>query len=133
MLSHLRAGVALSSVKIVSSFAMMFALMLQPAIAADDWFVMRTYSSIGLVQGEGETYGLAVSFVPYSGGEKVLWRMAAGRLEPPILLNADRQGSSIFVVVPAGHEGAGRWKIVEQKGVAIAQGPNDLVFKMIRK
>jgi hypothetical protein len=118
---------------IVLFFAIPFTTNLPSALAAEDWFVIRNYSGIGFTKDEGETYGLAISFVPYSGGEKVLWRMAAGRLETPLLLNTIRRGSSITLVVPPGHEGAGLWKIVEEKNTAIARGPNDLVFKMNRK
>ena len=102
------------------------------AFAAEPWFAMRSYTSLGTVKGEGESYGLAVSFVPFSGGERVLWRMAAGRLEPPLLLNAEREGRYIIVEVPSGIEGEGVWKLLEQNGTTVARGPNDLVFNMKR-
>jgi hypothetical protein len=94
-------------------------------VNATEWFSERGYSNMGFNKELGETYGLEISIVPYSGGEKVLWRSAEGSLDEPILVDGLEENSEILVKVPDRSGRIVEWKIKERGSYATVSSLND--------
>ena len=94
---------------------------------------LRTFSSIAFNRDAGDYYGLELTFVPYTGGTYVLWRMASGRIQPPRLLEAIPKGRGWVLQLPADDDVPGEW-LVEQSGQELsAKAPTGTVFKLKRR
>lgn len=98
--------------------------------AADVTVGMRVYSQMNYTPSEGEFYGLQVAIVPYSKGQKILWRSGSGRLDEPLLLDAVGNGDVLKVVVPEENDQFGEWTLSQDGKVIHARGPRDLHFDL---
>ena len=102
-------------------------------VSASNGMALRVYSSGEYSSQEGERYGLEVTFVPFYGGVRVLWRMASGKVWPPVLTDAVKENDTWVIEVPVGEEGTGKWILKESAGRLTATGPNGLKFQMRRR
>lgn len=91
---------------------------------------LRTFSSIAFNRDAGDYYGLELTFVPYTGGTYVLWRMASGRIQVPRLLEAIPKGRGWVLQLPADDDTPGEW-VIEQRGQELAaKAPTGIVFRL---
>lgn len=94
---------------------------------------LRTFSSIAFNRDAGDYYGLELTFVPYTGGTYVLWRMASGRIQAPRLLEAIPKGRGWVLQLPADDDTPGEW-VIEQRGQELAaKAPTGAVFRLKRR
>jgi hypothetical protein len=91
---------------------------------------LRTYSDMNFNKLEGEFYGLQVVIVPYSGGQKILWRSGGGKLDPPLLLDAVKEGNGWKIVVPENSDFFGEWTLSFDRKTLRAIGPRGLQFDL---
>ena len=94
---------------------------------------LRIFSSIAFNRDAGDYYGLELTFVPYTGGTYVLWRMASGRIQTPRLLEATPKGRGWVLQLPADDDVPGEW-VIEQSGQELsAKAPTGTVFRLKRR
>ena len=93
---------------------------------------LRTFSSIAWSPEAHEWFGLEITFVPHTGGTYVLWRVAGGRIEAPLLLQAILDGRFWTVEMPSNDidTPGGAWRIEERAREAIAKSPTGGAFRM---
>jgi hypothetical protein len=78
---------------------------------------------MGVIEQEGEHYGVQIFVIDYYQGRKILWRSAAPRLGEPALLDVREDGAVMTVSVPADDEFAGVWTLTPHGKTLHAQGP----------
>lgn len=109
------------------------------ALAADAGAIpaeqrLRTFSSIAFNREAGDFYGLEVTFVPFTSGTHVLWRVASGRIQEPLLLEAIPQGGSKWSVrMPSNGDVPGKWMLTEKAQVLTAKAPTGVVERLRRR
>ncbi len=86
---------------------------------------LRNYSDLTFNEDSGDWTGFAVTLIPYNEtqttGEwhtKVLWRMTASWVHPPVLLDAVPEGEFLVIEVPG--YASGTWKLLEKDGTLTA-------------
>ena len=93
---------------------------------------LEVYSALNFIPDEGEFYGLQITFVPYSGGKKLLWRSASGPLAEPLLLDFIEKDGVISVQLPVTSDDAGKWLLRITGTTLHATGPRNLKFDLRR-
>ena len=91
---------------------------------------LKVYSGMNYIKGEDEYYGLQIVIVPYSQGQKILWRSGNGRLDPPLLLDVSQEGKDMLVTLPEGDDNYGEWVLSLKGKMLRARGPRDLHFDL---
>jgi hypothetical protein len=96
---------------------------------ADPMAGMRVYSGLSQAR-EGGYVGFQITIIPYSGGEKVLWRdQESDQLKAPILLDAVSTGMGWKVTVP-GKTRPADWYLIQQSSFLQVQDPWGLHFQL---
>lgn len=124
--------------------ASIFLAIALPVQAADDpgafgW--VRMFSALTFIEEETEWVGLQVTLLPYHDRAaslptalKVLWQTGSGRLDEPLMLNAELTGSpgapGWKLQVPATSEFEGEWTLQFEGDILRARGPRDLEFDL---
>ncbi|HZX28356.1 MAG TPA: hypothetical protein VFF16_14900 [Telluria sp.] len=92
-------------------------------------FEPRLYSDFNYNEDEGEASGIMIEIIPFTGGEKVLWRRAEVSVDEPMLLDLEENGGKLFVEVPWGEQKQ-RWLLIPQGNRITIVGPNQATFKL---
>jgi hypothetical protein len=91
---------------------------------------LSIYTDLNYIEEAGEFYGLQVVIVPYTGGTKILWRSGSGKIETPLLLEANKIGGAYKVTVPEDESDHGEWTLTMVGNVLHAVGPRGLKFDL---
>src|SRR5437660_1742081 len=123
----------------ISSFTILLFVLTSAAYAASErhsYAGLGVYSDLNFNKKESEYYGLQIIMisyiVSYNAGQKVLWRSAAGKLNPPVLLDVAKVGSTFKVVVPKEYDPDffGEWSLTASGTTLYAIGPRNLKFDL---
>ena len=85
---------------------------------------MRIYSNLSYEPTEGDFSGDQIVIIPSGSGAKILWRLAEGEFQPPLLLDAVKHGDALKVK----HPEFGDWTF-QEKG-AFLEGVSSKGVKM---
>jgi hypothetical protein len=115
---------------------------LAPRVQSEElWMALRRYTALSFDNGQGTWCCLALAVVPYHerGDEiehnrvQVLWRRAGPRVDPPLLLEAVREGDFLVVEVPPEAADGGTWRLHETPSLITAYSPSGHVYKLRRR
>lgn len=97
------------------------------------WKDARVYSNISYVREAGEWFGVEVVLLPLPDGTtQVLWRSAGPRIDPAVLINAEREMDPPHRLVVKLPDEPGRWVLEEKGRMLIATRSDGNVLRVRR-
>ncbi len=124
---------SLKSVFLLFSTSMLISLLSVADVWGGSSHASERYSSIQYSPDAGDVVGLEVILVPYTGGTRVLWRMASGRIEEPVLLSPRFEGKKILVDVPSENGPTVTWVLLLKGAVLTASSPNGDTYRLQKR